>query len=1065
MGYVLGLDLGSNSVGWAMIDIERQTIVNGGVRVFTMGVENANTEKEESRNVKRRMSRQLRRQYERRRQRKRQVRRLLITASLLPADPQLFEQVLGQDPYAIRARGLDQALTLFEIGRLVDHLSSKRGFKSNRRAQSQDEHAGTIYEGAENGSKPGINAIDEAIDHRLRTMSAYGAVKSDILADSFSAREGYRTAGEYLASLDPHVLRRRCRFTLREHFEVELDMLLALQARHHPEILTPGLCETIMKVVFFQRPLRSMRGKVGACTFEPGKKRIHKSHPDFQRFRMLQQLNKLRIFGGSRIDEEECKLTAAERETLITHLETQGSLDLEKSPRKIKDLLGLHKKTDYVFNIERLDAPTTWQWIQRVMGQTWLRSLNPDRLYALWNVLNFASDESWLQVHLENVWGLNDEQARAMAKIRMEDGYGSLSRKAVGRILPWLEEGHDYHEACALAGYDHANPDGAPEVLADRVPALAAADARNPIVQTSFAEMRKVVNAIIRTYGHPDSIRVEMARELKQPRAERIKFQKIQKENERENERLRRLLDKEFGLGERPSREDMLRYKLWEAQNMQCIYTGTTISRAQLFSGVVDVDHVLPYSRTLDDGRANKVLCLREINARKGDLSPWEAGHRGILDMVQLRERVEALVRSNKMTKGKSRRFFMDTEEMGRFIGNDFIARQLNDTRFTSRLAIKYLRYVCGDVSVSNGSLTAALRRRWGLNGVLLQLAEEGKAWLDPDVKGGAGKNRADHRHHAIDAVVIALTDRSVLQRVSTLNAREGASSGGRIDLHRIQLPDSPIPGLSALTRRMVEDIAVSHRVQRKVRGQLHEETLYGVAHDYAGVPLTNESGVPLYVVRKPIESLTCNELQSVVDQAVKRVLFARLAALGVDVSASKFDVPKNAFLEPIHLLRRDGTRGPIIRRARIYKPSNGMRRIRDWGVYVEPGSNDRMVIEHTAEKGKRLWKVHTLLDAVRGARHIDGMTGQPVVLRMNEMFIPGRVLSQCDLDASETKVEIVESVYRVQFMDGIKGQLTFRHAAAALLNDNASRKSLSPSTMVGTKVAVDVLGRLKVLT
>lgn len=1063
MGYVLGLDIGSNSVGWAMIDIERETIVNGGARVFTMGVENANTEKEESRNVKRRMSRQLRRQYERRRQRKRQVRRLLIESGLLPADPQMFEQIVRQDPYTIRARGLDQPLTLFEVGRLVDHLNSKRGFKSNRRAQSQEEHAGTIYEGADNGSKPGINAIDEAIDPQLRTMSAYRAVRGDILAGDFSVRKGYRTAGEYLASLDPHIVRRRCRFTLREHFEIELDMLLALQARHHPEILTPALCETIMKTVFFQRPLRSMRGKVGKCTFEPGKKRVHKSHPDFQRFRMLQQLNKLRIFGGSRIDEEECRLTASERETLITHLQTQGSLDLEKSPRKIKDLLGLDKKTDYVFNIDKLDAPTTWQRIQRVMGQTWLRSLDPERLYTLWNVLDFASDESWLQGHLEDIWDLNGEQAKALAKIRMEDGYGSLSRKAVGKILPWLEEGHDYHEACALAGYDHANPDDSPEVLADRVPALASEDARNPIVQTSFAEMRKVVNAIIRTYGHPDSIRVEMARELKQPRAERIKFQKIQKENERENERLRTLLHTEFGLDERPSREDMQRYKLWEAQNMQCIYTGTTISRTQLFSGAADVDHILPYSRTLDDSMANKVLCLRDINARKGDLSPWEAGQQGILDTAQLRERVEALVRVNKMTKGKSRRFFMDTEEMGRFIGNDFITRQLNDTRFTSRLAIRYLRYVCRDVSVSNGSLTAALRRRWGLNGVLLQLAEEGKAWLDPDARGVAGKNRADHRHHAIDAVVIALTDRGMLQRVSTLNAREGAPGGGRIDLHRIQLPDSPLPGLPAMTRRMVENIVVSHRVQRKVRGQLHEETLYGVAHDHAGVPLTNEGGVQLYVVRKPIESLTCNELQNVVDPAVKSRLFAHLEALGVDVSVPKFNVPKNAFLEPVYLLRRDGTKGPVIRRARIYKPSNGMRRIKDWGVYVEPGSNDRMVIEHTAEKGKRLWTVHTLFDAVRGVKRIHGMSDRPVVLRRNEMFIPDYVLSQCDLDASGIKGEIVKSVFRVQLMDGIQGQMTFRHAAAALLNDNASRKLLSPSTMVGTKVAVDVLGRLKV--
>jgi CRISPR-associated endonuclease Csn1 len=1051
MGRILGLDVGSNSLGWAIVDESVGTIIGMGVRVFSAGVDNLNGEKEEAWNVKRRLKRQLRRQYERTRQRRRALRLYLIENGLLPDDADEFSDLLRADPYALRKKGLDQQLELYEIGRILDHINARRGFRSNRKASSDEESSGVIYKGSKEDDKPGIDAINEELHPMLRRVKTYAVVKQKVIDGDPEFAKSPRTAGELLASLDPREVRRRKRFLLREHLEIELDILLYTQARFH-SLITKELVDRIHQLIFWQRPLKSVRKLVGNCRFEPGKKRCHKSHPEFQRFRLLQQLNQFEVYGPGRVLDDDRKLTAMERSALVRYLSEKKSIDTLKHGKELYKILDLPSKAEFRFKPERLDACTTMIKLKEVFGPDRLVLLSESELHEIWNVFNLAEDAEWLEDFAARSWGLTDDQAKIAAKVRLEDGYGSLSLRAIRKILPHLEAGHLYHEACRLAGYHHSRPEG-DIAVSDVVPAMSNADIRNPIVLRSYSEMRRVVNMLIERYGPFDSIRVELGRELKKPKFERVKIERRNKEFRDANELIRQKLRSDFGV-DKPSRSDIDRYKLWEEQNHKCIYTGRAISQDMLFSGPVDVDHILPYSRTLDDGRSNKVLCLREINLAKGNMTPVEACDAGIINRNELRERVEALVRANKYTKSKSVKFFMSTEDMQKIYGEDFVERQLNDTRYVGRLTAAMLRFVCKDIVVTNGLLTSALRRRWGLDGVLPDLASEGRAWLDAKVHSAGAKSRADHRHHAIDALVVALTSRPLLAAVANLNAR---GFGADLEKHyadgRIRLPDEPLAGLKAMAKQRVDAIVVSHAVNRKRRGQLHEETIYGVAHDESGVPLTNESGIPLYVIRKPVESLTASMIEDILDPVIKELVLARLVSLGVDVS-SKYTVPKTAFLESLYMPTKTGKRGPRIKRVRIYKPSSNMVQLRVNGAFAEPGSNDHIRLYDFDDAGKRrTWKVLSLFESV-SPRAAEPDAEPPVMtLRINEMYV-NEVPSPGDSVDSW-------GVFRVQYLDKKAGTIAFRHHAAASLDDNSSRLFTKPNTTRGVKVHVNTIGEV----
>ena len=1034
MNYTLGLDLGTNSIGWALVDSEKKEIIDAGVRVFPEGVDKINSEKEASRNQVRRTARQARRQNERRKMRRRQLRSLIKNLGMMPDDPGVF---FALNPYELRKKALYEKLSLIELGRVLDHLNSRRGFKSNRKAK-KDKEEGKIFDGMPKESRPGINTLREVLQSNK-----------------------YRTIGEYFASLNPHEIRIRNRFTQREMYVEEFDAIWKKQKQYYPDILDDDLKTRIRdEIIFYQRKLKSQKNNVGRCTFEKSKKRAPWSSPLAQKFRMLQQVNMIRIAGNGRWDEEQQVLTEEERTILIDYLMDHESLKIEKMFK----LLGLDQE-EYQANFEKsgkIMGMKTYAQLAKVFGRRKLRSFSEDELNQMWHVLHFSDDDEWLESYSKSKWGLDDTKSKKFCQLTLEQGYARLSSRAMRRIVKYLEEGLIYSDACQKAGYQHSISLEKDELL-DQLPLLSEIEEGiivNPVVVVAVNQLRLVVNALIKKYGRPKTIRVELARDLKLPKAVRIRRHKEMRERELYHDSIKKRL-REEGIAD-PSRNDIIKYKLWEECNQVCPYTGRKIGFAQLFNGEVQVEHILPFSRTLDDSYMNKTLCFVDENARKGNKTPYEA--------YSSDEKLykEILERARKLPYPKARKFALKSLSSK----DSFLNRQLSDTAYISRVALSYLYNVCNDVSATVGNATAMLRRYWGLNSILAK-SIDGTILDDPE--NGRLKNRDDHRHHAVDAIVVALTTRSMLMEISKRHGRG------------LPIRDFPLPwnDFRAQVLNSIDRIIVSHKVNKRVRGQLHEDTFYGQLKDRSGAPW-QEKGKIYYAVRKTLDSLTAKQVHNIIDPVVKQTVICRLREHGVDTDQKRFNIPRDAFKEPLYLVGTKTGKKTRIKRVRIKVPSKAMLNVKKYNVWVEPGNNHHIVIyDHveiddsgTEKVIKRTGEVVTLFEAYRRRR-----CGEPVInrsncagrkfvcsLQMNDLVVLDKTNEEVSRLLPGNKSALCENIFRVQkITDGI---ITFRHHTVAVLDERLEdgtyytpgRCFRTPSSFKGVKISIDPVGDIRIV-
>ena len=644
----------------------------------------------------------------------------LVRHALMPADVQERKALERFDPYELRARGLDEPLMPYEFGRALFHLDQRRGFKSNRKTDSDEKETGQI--------KQGVSELDRRL-----------------------GESGARTLGEFLYRRKRKKKPLRVRpgvgfYPARAMYEREFDVLWDAQAPHHPR-LSGAAREDVRDALFFQRPLRPV--DPGNCELDPEDARAPLALPLSQRFRMYQELNNLRIrsFGQS-----ERRLGVEERDKLFASLQRQKTLSFGK----MRKLLGAG--SDIRFNLEdekrkalNGDKTGTDLAAKDIFGPRWW-DFDAARQDEIVEAILAAEDEDALALCAESDWGLDDVAAARLARVRLVQGYGRLGRRAMSKIVPLLasktEEEVDpetgeirdvpitYAEAGELAGYHHS--DRRPDELREALPYYGEALRRytaggsdraqdpdekrfgklaNPTVHVGLNQLRKVVNAVTEAYGRPREIVVELARELKQGRQRRREVMQEQAANVRRNERIAKEIE---ALGELVSGENIRRYKLWEelgeVHDRRCVYTGEAISGRMIFTAEVDIDHILPFHRTLDDSMANRTLCLRRANRDKRDRTPHEAfGHD-----PQGYDYQAILRRAESPPRNKRWRFAPDAME--RFEEkHDFIARQLTDTAYLARVAKQYLTHVCpaNKVWVSPGRLTALLRGKWGLNDLL----------------------------------------------------------------------------------------------------------------------------------------------------------------------------------------------------------------------------------------------------------------------------------------------------------------------------------------------------------
>lgn len=871
--YRLGLDVGANSIGWCVLELGPNSrpagIMDLGTRILT-ATEEAGRDPQTgaSLSVDRRIARGMRRRRDRHLLRKADLMGALIDLGLMPADEAARKALETVDPYEIRAAALDTAVPLHHLGRAVFHMHQRRGFKSNRKTDRGNAEAGLIRQG---------------IDSLKASM----------------AEENARTIGEFLARR--HAERQSVRARMQgkgkeAHFpfylervliDEEFDTLWKAQAPHH-EALTDAARETIHGIMFRQQPLKPVTP--GKCTLYPDDpheflgRRAPRALPDAQRFRILKELANLKLRAPGAVERP---ITVEERDILLAKLLDSPKLTFDQMRR------ALTLDAEVRFNLEserrkdlKGDETAARLGAKKVMGKEW-RALPSATQTAIVEALLHEVDEAPLRARLADVLPGQDEAIDALvATPPLPEGHARYGRRALSELNEIMARESREHiapdtgevtvrpiredEAVAEIGLHHSDRRPTEQlarlpyygvVLTDAVVGTGEPKDRqemrlgripNPTVHIALNQLRRLVNAIAARYGPPAEIALELARELKLSHEQKGEIERKQTENQKENDRRRETLAK---LNQPDTGINRLLLRLYDelpAEDKLCVYSGNRIGVGQLFSSAVEIDHILPFSRTLDDSFGNKMLCFRETNRGKRNRSPAEA-----FDAERLTEIQE---RANRLLPGsKSWRFAADA--MGRFADEGFqLPRRLTDTQYMARLGREYLTHICpsNKVWATNGRLTAMLRGKWGLNALL------------PDhnfASVAQPKNRRDHRHHAIDAFVIAVTDRSLVQRIAT-----AAGRAEQQELDRI-LGDMPEP--FADFRAVLDDrlgrVVVSHRADHGTQGKLHEETAYG--------PVTDAERAEGWTVtyRKAADSLTANEIKRIRDpelrEAAERVL------------------------------------------------------------------------------------------------------------------------------------------------------------------------------------------------
>jgi CRISPR-associated endonuclease Csn1 len=1023
---ILGLDIGSNSIGWALLegdDGKASKIIGLGSRIFTKAVEEKTPT---PKNVKRRDSRLGRRVIQRRARRKQRMLNYLVKLKLLPQElsghtqPEVILNDLG-DPYQLRKKSLDSALSAHEMGRVLLHLVQRRGFLSNRKTLIGDMvDDPDVLDALEELEGDGDTSTEGAKEETT--------FKKDISELRNRIEEtGSRTLGEYLAGLDQHTSKRNRTHdgghlrTDRKMYFDELNEIWEVQEAFHDQ-LNSEVKEQIDQIIFFQRPIRLRSDRIGKCSLEPTRKRCRIGRLEYQRFRYLQDINHLTYFDP--YQEKNVTLTTAQRDILIAHFEDKASLTFAQ----LRLLLGFGRDKTYSFNLEtdnkKLKGNITRIKIKSVCPQ-W-DDFSEEEQYSLIEDLLTINKKSVLKARLINHWKLPLEIAINLCFLEFEPGHGNLSVKAINKLLPFLEDGCIYSDAREKAGYGYEKEEIVASDKLGKPP-----ETSNPIVNKGLQEVRRVVNALIKEYGKPDIIRVEMARDLEMNTKRYKQQQQQQNKNTKANDVAQEEFEKigktnpHLKLRTYASRQDKLKYRLWKDQDTRCAYSGRGISLSILFSGEIEIDHILPYSQSLDDSYMNKVVCYAAENQKKGQATPRDAFSK---DEEKWNQITQAISRWDRSIQSKKNRFYQQADDVQ---ARDFISSQLNDTRYITSVALEYLSTLGSDITTCKGQITAWLRHQWGLNS-LIGLSDK--------------KERIDHRHHAIDAAVVATVDRGFYNTLVTV-AKQHERTHTELQTKDLHL-DPPWNTLREDMGTLLDDVVIAHDAQNKLNGALHEETGVGYVHGKGTV------------MRKMLAP-DFKQVSKIYDDTVRGIVQQHLDKYGND--------PKKAFDENFRLLHKDG-KTPI-KRVRILQSSTSLKKLEEnkFGVrnkdgnifkWLAYGNYHHVEIVRSKKTGKYSGKFVTMMEANHRAKGI-GIPKQAIVNKHNvdNEFIMSLVSNDLvELSGTSGKY------YRVQKMRD-SGQLTLRLHLASTLDFKEEQLVMNISPLMVKhcmkKVIVNSIGKI----
>lgn len=767
--YSLGLDIGTSSVGWAVLDLDKERIHDLGVRIFERPEDPQNGD---SLAKPRRDARSARRRLKRRRQRLNHLKQFFVDQNILTKDQ--VEEVLNYksdfnklDVYALRAKALTEELSPEELLKVLYQITKRRGFKSNRKVvEESDKEGGRVI----------------------------SALKTN---EKFLADNNYTTVGEALnrdKKFASHKRNKRDDYTnsfARDDFLHELEAIIKTQRNYAlKNVPEPAINELIygiddgqvtnVSAIMYQRPFMTkelIEKMVGKCTFEDSEKRAPKASYSFEVFRLASDLSHLVFIPcdaskrQAKRENLEIRLSPEQIKQVIELAKSQKSLTYKKvrSTAGIsedyvpKDVRGKKKDGDEFGEENAFGGLKAYNDIRSALKdlpEDWAKIDNESALNQIAYILTTQKADEGIRAELD-VLPLSDKAKEAIVKIKPTNfkAFGHLSIKALQKITPHILDGMTYDKACEVAGYDFKKQSASLEQIT------------NPVVKRAIAQTLKVVRAIERKYDKPYFIKVETARDLAKNFKDRKAIENENKENQTRNQSIIQTLN-ENGIVT-PTGQQIIKVKLYREQNGVCLYSGKAIDFETMLcdDNAYQVDHIVPFSRSNNDGITNKVLVLTEENQKKGNQTPFEYFGADEKRWKEFAARVESTYKTrdiktaDKATNAinyKYNGYAMKKKQnllLQEYKNDSWNVRALNDTRYITRFIQNYLRQMVdfaeGEekqrVIAPNGTTTAYLRKRWGL-----------------------AKDRAeDVLHHAKDAAVVAAIDNSIV-RQANLFAKRG---------------------------------------------------------------------------------------------------------------------------------------------------------------------------------------------------------------------------------------------------------------------------------------------------
>lgn len=1059
MSFIFGLDIGSTSVGFAVHDTVTNKIVALGVRQFK-GAENPKNGA--SLATPRREARGSRKRLKRKRRRMKDVRKLIVSSGLLSKEimSELFLKNKKYTPWELRSDGLDRLLLPEEWAKVLIHITKHRGFKSNRTISPEEK---TVTEKTTEDGK--ANA---------------GMKSNSLLLKSGNNGNGYRTIGEMIQK-DP-------KFALNKHnsdgsysntivrgdLESEIKLLFSAQRDLNNKFADKTIENKYLEI--FNRQFGFASGDmiekmVGFCSFEPTEKRAPKASLTNERFVLLDKIHNIRIL----VDGKQEKLSESE----IAIIQALAYTNIKVTYKQIRK--ALNKKENWHFEKlpfisskgSKKTEPEDAVFVELKAYHTFRKTISAALDETYWNNLISSSYDTldiiakaltYYKSDEDIISNLNDNKIdadliKAILPLNFS-GIANHSIKAMKKLIELMEDNKSCSEACEQLGYSQYNlPDNSQRTMF--LTACNFDGIKNPVVLRAVSQTSKVVNALIRKYGSPTRINVELARDLSKSMEERRKIEKIQVENRDSKKKM--AVDFEEKYGFYPNSAMLDRYRLWKEQNGHCPYTGQFIEPTKAFAvdgGLyVDIDHIVPYSRSFNNSMANKVLVPTYINRNKSNKTPFECFGSDPTEWDKLTTNVNTYIKDRKkadliIRKDCNLRYTADMKE-----------RSLTDTRYITKYVANWMESsllfadpkVKRPVTRINGQATATLRWQWGINGL---------------------KNRSQSNlHHALDACVIAAVTPSMIDTISRYAEneeldllRETESNDRRSRLPEpwtgfakeveARLSENPADTIRAfgLTNYTDEEllhikpILISRKEEHKATGPAHNCTVKGVGF----LTQTNKT-----TLRVNLTSLTYEMLENMVNKEKRMPLYD---ALKKQLEEYKGD-PTKAFKDEFRVpTKKKDKLGIIIRKVKVFLPGTS-------GVKICDGiaSNGDMVRVDVYTKEAKYYLIPYYVDDIAQKR----VKNQAIIACKDESLWPivdesykfeFSLYKNDFIKVSDGKEKNITGYY--MGCDRSSGSINIEHHEQCCLKKGSKNKVGSVSYRIGTrnlkvfeKYRVDILG------